>query len=221
MSCQWNIFSFPLKNFSSFKFRILNMVTVCCLFTHSFKIICIPQPVLFEVVHPLTVQRLSFGRAGEVDVWFTRCIEVWEPDIYELWALAGDRMREVHSYARVQISNDFIGETFHTHFFNAREVQIPFLGRRSVNRSFQWIDVPRPFGETGIATVAWTENLCVYPGVPTLLGFRMFLSSSVQTFRMFLSTCALLHAAPVKIYFNVIVLSRDILFRESSTRKLF
>ena len=57
------------------------------------------------------------------------------------------------------------------------------------------------------------------PRVPTLQGFRMFLSSGVQLFRMFLSTCGLLHAATVTIAFDVIVSSREKLFRESSTRK--
>ena len=37
MSCQWNILSFPLKNFFSVKFRILNIITLCCRFAYSFK----------------------------------------------------------------------------------------------------------------------------------------------------------------------------------------
>ena len=37
------------------------------------------------------------------------------------------------------------------------------MGRRSVNGSVQWLDVPRPFCKTGVATVAWTENLYVNP----------------------------------------------------------
>ena len=35
------------------------------------------------------------------------------------------------------------------------------MGRRSVNGSVQWIDVPRPFGETGNLTAYWTENTFV------------------------------------------------------------
>ena len=30
-----------------------------------------------------------------------------------------------------------------------------------MNGSVQWIDVPRPFGKTGIATTDWTENTYV------------------------------------------------------------
>ena len=55
------------------------------------------------------------------------------------------------------------GRLFTPTFSNAREVLIPFLGCRSVNGSVQWINVPRPFDDTGIATAAWTENLYVYP----------------------------------------------------------
>ena len=37
------------------------------------------------------------------------------------------------------------------------------MGRRSVNVSVQWLDVPLPFGETGVATTDWTENIYVNP----------------------------------------------------------
>ena len=112
-----NIFRFPLKTFSSFQFRILNMITVFCRFAHSFKIMCIPQPVCFEVVPTRTGQIFISGRGGEGNVWFNCCIEGQEPEIYELWTFS-DGICKVHPYARVKISNDFIGETFHTHFFN-------------------------------------------------------------------------------------------------------
>ena len=137
------------------------MITVCYRFAHSFKIMHRRQPVFFEVVPTRTVQILSSDGGGEGDVWFTRCIEGRKPKIYELWTFADDGIREVHPYARVQISDDFIGETFHTHFFNARSFQITFLCRRSVNGSVQWLNFPQPFGETGIATAAWTENIYV------------------------------------------------------------
>ena len=46
--------------------------------------------------------------------------------------------------------------------FNAQEIRIPFLGRIFVNGSFQWLNVPRPLGETKIITAAWTENTFIY-----------------------------------------------------------
>ena len=70
------------------------------------------QPVLFEVVPLHTVQRLSSGRGDEGGVWFTRCIEGQEPEIYELWTIADDGICEVHPYAQVQISDDLSGRIF-------------------------------------------------------------------------------------------------------------
>ena len=58
------------------------------------------------------------------------------------------------------------------------------------------------------------------PWVPTLLWFRIVLSGGVKLFRVFLSTCTMLHAAPITITFDVIFLSGDKLFRESFTREL-
>ena len=99
---------------------------------------------------------------GEIEVAYIRCIEGREPEVFELWAFDEDRIREIHLCARFQISNYFVGETFYSHFFNAREIRIPFLGRRSVNGSVQWLDVPRPFIETRNLTATWTENTLVY-----------------------------------------------------------
>ena len=48
------------------------------------------------------------------------------------------------------------------------------MGRRSIKGSVQWLDVTRPFGETGIVTEAWTENTFVYSWVtnPTVIPNR-------------------------------------------------
>ena len=109
MSCQWNILKseyFLLKNLSSVEFRILNMITVCCCFAHSFKTMARREPVVFEVFLPRTVQRLSSGRGVKGDVWYTRCIEGQGPEINEIWTFAEDGTREVHPFAWVQISDD-------------------------------------------------------------------------------------------------------------------
>ena len=128
MLCQWYIFSlniFPLKNLSSFKFRILNMITVCCSFAHYFKTMARCKPVVFEAFPPRTIQRLRSGRGGEGDVWFTCCIEDQELNIYELWTLVEDGTRKVHPFAQVQIREDFTRETFHTYF--SLQEQFKFL----------------------------------------------------------------------------------------------
>ena len=139
------------------------MITVCFPLADSFKTMSRRDPAAVQVFSLCIVQSLCSGRGGKYRVWFTRCVEGREPKIYDLWTFAEDGTRKVHQFARVQISEDFTGETFHTHFSNAKAVRIPFLGRRSVNESVQWIDVPRPFFETGVATAAWTEDLYVNP----------------------------------------------------------
>ena len=49
---------FALKNFPNVKFRILNMINVCCRFTRSFKTMSRREAVVFEVFPPCTVQRV-------------------------------------------------------------------------------------------------------------------------------------------------------------------
>ena len=66
----------------------------------------------------------------------------------------------------VQIRDDFTEDTFYSHFFNARQIQIPFLGRIAVNGSVRWLDVTRTFGGTGTHITTWTENTFVYSRGP-------------------------------------------------------
>ena len=139
------------------------MVTVLFRLARSFKIMARRELVAVQVAPPCTVQVLRSSRGGEEGVWFTRCVEGREPEIYELYTFAKDGTRKVHPFAQIQISDDFTRETFHTNFVNAKARQVALLGRRSVNVSVQWINVPRPFCETGVATAAWTENLYVNP----------------------------------------------------------
>ena len=83
---------------------------------------CIPKPGIPEIFPPRTVQVLRSGIGGEIDVKYTRCIKGREPEVFELWAFDEEKSCKVHPYAWFQISNDFVGETFYSHFFNAREI---------------------------------------------------------------------------------------------------
>ena len=94
-------------------FIIINMITVCCRFTHSFKIMHIPQPGIPEVVLLRPVQALLSGRGGKTEVASIRFTEGREPKVFEIWAFAEEGIREVQPYARVQISdNFFLGRIF-------------------------------------------------------------------------------------------------------------
>ena len=138
------------------------MITVCCCFAHSFKIMHIPQPRWTEVFFPRTTKALHSGRRGIFNVAYIRCIEDREPEAFELWYFAEDRIREVHPFARVQMSNYFTEDTFYSHFFNSQQIQIPFLVRRSVNGSVQWLDDTCADPQDGSSVATWTENTFVY-----------------------------------------------------------
>ena len=71
------------------------MITVICCFAHSFKIMCIPQPIIPFVVPPHTVQDLCYGRGGEINVPYIHFLDGRVPKAYELWALAEDGFYEV------------------------------------------------------------------------------------------------------------------------------
>ena len=111
------------------------------------------------------------------------CIDGRELKDFELWALTEDGIREVHLFARVQTSYDFTEDTFYSHFFNARQIQIPFLGHRAVNGSVLWIDFPRPFGKAGSRVAAWNENTFVisWGNNPTVIPNRPIMRRSIES----------------------------------------
>ena len=82
----------------------------------------IPQPGWTGFILPRPAQALRSGRGGEIDIVYIRCIDGREPEAFELWAFAEDRFREVHPFARVQISDDFTEGTFYSQFFNAGQI---------------------------------------------------------------------------------------------------
>ena len=104
--------TFPAQKKSSFNFRILNMITVSCRVAHSFKIIRIPQPIILvrAPLQPVTV--LWSGSADALKVPYICCLNGRVPEAFELWALADDRVCEVHPYARVKLRSEFSEDTF-------------------------------------------------------------------------------------------------------------
>ena len=140
----------------------------------------IPQPEWTDVILPRTAQAIRSGRGVEIEIAYIRCIDGREPEAFELWDFSEDGIHEVHPFARVQIKDDLTKDTFYTHFFNARQIQIPFLGRRSANRSVQWLYATRAAPQAGSIFVLrlGMKTLLFAPGVPILLLFRrMFLLS--------------------------------------------
>ena len=119
----------------------------------------IPQPATPFVIPPRPVKALRFGRGGEIDVPYIRCLDGWVPESFELWAFAEDEIREIHTSARIKLIDDFVGDNFNTHFFNVRTFQIPFLGRRSVNMSVEFFDAARATQQFRSCVTSWTENI--------------------------------------------------------------
>ena len=117
------------------------MITVSCRFAHSFKIMRIPQPIIPFYAFPQPVTVIRSGGGDEVEVPYIRCLNGRVTKAFELWALAEDGVREVHPYARVRILSEFREDNFHTHFLNLRRFKIPFLGRRAVKNSVEFLDI--------------------------------------------------------------------------------
>ena len=116
----------------------------------------IPQTVIPFYALPQLVQALHSGRGGEINVWYICCLDGRVTKAFELWDLAEDGVCKVQSYARVEILSDFREDSFHTHFFNAQQFQIPFLGRRSVNMSVKFTDAARATQQVGSRVASWT-----------------------------------------------------------------
>ena len=90
---------FPAQKFSSFNFRIINMITVSCRFAHNFKIIHLSQPIIHFRAPPQPVTVLCSGRNVEINVPYILYLDGQVTEAYELWALAEDGFCEVHRYA--------------------------------------------------------------------------------------------------------------------------
>ena len=67
------------------------------------------------------------------------CLNGWVPEKYELWSLNAQGVREDHPFARVTFFDDFKEDTFRTMFYNSRRCRIPFIRRRLLNGSVQFI----------------------------------------------------------------------------------
>ena len=117
------------------------MITVSCRFGHSFKMMRVPQLIIDFRALPQPIYVIRSGRGDEINVPYIRCLDGLVPEAYKPWDISEGGVREVHLYARFRILSDFREDTFHTHFFNLRRLKIPFLGRRAVNKSVEFLDV--------------------------------------------------------------------------------
>ena len=137
------------------------MITVSCRFAHISQIMRTPHTIIPFRAPPQPVKVLRSGSADVIEVPYIRCLSGQVPEAFEIWALADNGVREVYPYARVKLLSEFREDTFHTFFFNARQLQIPFLGRRALNDSVKFIDVVRKTQHVR-SRVDYTPNIFVH-----------------------------------------------------------
>ena len=121
----------------------------------------IPQPIIPVRSPPQPVTVLWSGSADALEVLYIRCINGQVPKAFEIWDLAGKLVREVHPYARVKLLSKFREDTFENFFFNARRFHIPFLSRRAVKDSVEFLAVVRTTQHVR-SRVNYTPNISVH-----------------------------------------------------------
>ena len=119
------------------------------------------QPITPFLAPPQPVQVLNYGSSDKIEVPYIRCLDGQVPECYEIWALVEDGVHEVHPYAMVRLLSEFREDTFHTHLFNSQRFQIPFLGRRALNDSVEFLDVIRT-NQHVQSRVNYTPNIFVH-----------------------------------------------------------
>ena len=137
------------------------MITVSFRFAHSFKIMRTPQPIIHFRAPPQPVTIIQSGSVDVIEVPYIRCLNGRVPEAFEIWALADNGVHEVHPYTRVKLLSEFREDTFHTFLFNAQIFQIPFLGRRALNNSVEFLDVVRTTQHVG-SRVDYTPNIFLH-----------------------------------------------------------
>ena len=144
MSCQWNIFSlniFLLKQLSSFKFRILNMITVCFRLNRSLKTMARREQVAVQSVPPVSFKLFALVEGANTEFGLPVALKDKSPksvNFVPLLRTELTRFTRLLGFKSVTTSP----VDFSHQFFNAKARQIPFLVRRSGNGSVQWINVP-------------------------------------------------------------------------------
>ena len=79
------------------------MITVSCRFARSFKIVCLPQPIIPVRGPAQSVTVLWSGSADMLEVPYICCLNWRVPKAFELWALVDNGVREVYPYAMADL----------------------------------------------------------------------------------------------------------------------
>ena len=125
----------------------------------------------------MSLRRSNVTRLGPLDPVFVRypgsdaaaslvkyivCLNGRVPERYEVWSLNAHGVREVHLTARVKLFDIFAEDTFRSTFYNSRRCRVPFIGRRSVNGSIEFIRFADVIADSTLDIIS-TRNIFVLP----------------------------------------------------------
>ena len=82
------------------------------------------------------------GSGGTLDTKFILCVDVWEPQIHELWCLGLDNISHIlHPKAGVEVGSGTVGELT-TNYLAENGLIISIIGKLSINGSVQFLGIP-------------------------------------------------------------------------------
>ena len=119
------------------------------------------HPIVPVCAPPDHVRVLYSGSYDTIDpVSYIVCLHGRVTERYNLWSLNTSGVREVHPFARFRLFDDFRKDTFKTFFFNSQRFRIPFIGRRSLNGSVEFITFADVISDAEV--VISTPNIFVH-----------------------------------------------------------
>ena len=147
------------------------MFAISYIFAYSFNIVIRMQHSIVLVRGPPDPFQVFYsGSDDTIDpVSYIVYLRGRVPERYELWGINASGVREVHLFARVRPLDDSSEDTFNNFFFNSRRCRITFIGRRSLNGSFEFIHFSDVTSDAEV--VISTPNLFVHKwgNYPTML----------------------------------------------------
>ena len=104
--------------------------------------------------------RYAGNDAAAPSVSYIVCINGRVPERYEVWCLNGHRVFDVHLTARVKLFTLFDENTFWSTFYDSRRCRVPFIGRKGLSGSVEFIRYSDVTSESASDIIS-TQNIFV------------------------------------------------------------
>ena len=139
----------------SFKFTFKIKVVLCLRLAHSIR--CSFTNIMTTQEPVGSVYWTSKSGSGyEYGPNLIRCVDGRQSKIYEVWTFGEDGVTpKVHPNACVDVGA-FVGDSFSTDYLTPTWRMIPMFGRKSMNGSVKWLEVPNLLSND---VPPWTLNL--------------------------------------------------------------